>query len=220
MIRFALFAGVAAVSLAACSGGELKMSSKAPETEAEKTAMATEIATIMTDPGMMDQMFSSQLGAGALPDMAAMCAAVPPDQAAACTQKMEGSKATAQSVAVEMADKAKATMPALMQDMGAIMAAKYTGEELVAMKDFYSSPEGQSIMQKQPQVMAEFMPKVMERLQPLQMEMMQKLSDRMNAAATATTPTTPGAVTTAPPATTPVPTTPAPVTPVPTKPPT
>ena len=210
MTRFALFAGVAAVTLAACGGGELKMSSKAPETEAEKTAMATEIATIMTDPSMMDQMFSSQLGAGALPDMAAMCAAVPPDQAAACTQKMEGSKATAQSVAVEMADKAKATMPALMQDMGAIMAAKYTGEELVAMKDFYSSPEGQSIMQKQPQVMAEFMPKVMERLQPLQLEMMQKLSDRMNAAATTTTP----------PATTPAPTTPAPVTPTPAKPPT
>lgn len=210
MTRFALFAGVAAVTLAACGGGELKMSSKAPETEAEKTAMATEIATIMTDPSMMDQMFSSQLGAGALPDMAAMCAAVPPDQAAACTQKMEGSKATAQSVAVEMADKAKATMPALMQDMGAIMAVKYTGEELVAMKDFYSSPEGQSIMQKQPQVMAEFMPKVMERLQPLQLEMMQKLSDRMNAAATTTTP----------PATTPAPTTPAPVTPTPAKPPT
>lgn len=198
MIRFALFAGVAAATLGACSGGELKMSSKAPETEAEKTAMATEIATIMTGPTMMDQMFSSQLGAGAMPDMAAMCAAVPPDQAAACTQKMEGSKATAQSVAVEMADKAKATMPALMQDMGAIMAAKYTGEELVAMKDFYSSPEGQSIMEKQPQVMAEFMPKVMERLQPLQLEMMQKLSDRMNATATtppvaipAPTPTTP-----------------------------
>lgn len=198
MIRFALFAGVAAATLGACSGGELKMSSNAPETEAEKTAMATEIATIMTGPTMMDQMFSSQLGAGAMPDMAAMCAAVPPDQAAACTQKMEGSKATAQSVAVEMADKAKATMPALMQDMGAIMAAKYTGEELVAMKDFYSSPEGQSIMEKQPQVMAEFMPKVMERLQPLQLEMMQKLSDRMNATATtppvaipAPTPTTP-----------------------------
>lgn len=198
MIRFALFAGVAAATLGACSGGELKMSSRAPETEAEKTAMATEIATIMTDPTMMDQMFSSQLGAGAMPDMAAMCAAVPPDQAAACTQKMEGSKATAQSVAVEMADKAKATMPALMQDMGAIMAVKYTGEELVAMKDFYSSPEGQSIMEKQPQVMAEFMPKVMERLQPLQLEMMQKLSDRMNATATtppvpipAPTPTTP-----------------------------
>lgn len=221
MMRSVLLSGVAAVMLAACGGGEIKMGSKPPETEAEKTAMATEIATMMTDPAMMDQMFNSQLAAGAVPDMAAMCAAVPPDQAAACTQKMEASKATAQSVAVEMTDKAKAMMPALMQDMGAIMAAKYTGEELAAMKDFYSSPEGQSIMQKQPEVMAEFMPKVVERMQPLQLEMVQKLAERMSA--TATTPTTPGAVTTTPVPATPAPATPAPTTPVtpaPVKPPT
>jgi len=216
MIRSALLSGVAAVMLAACGGGEIKMGSKAPETEAEKTAMATEIATIMTDPAMMDQMFNSQLDAGAVPGMAAMCAAVPPDQAAACTQKMEASKATAQSVAVEMTDKAKAMMPALMQDMGAIMAAKYTGEELAAMKDFYSSPEGQSIMQKQPEVMAEFIPKVVERMQPLQLEMVQKLSERMTATAAATAPTTPGAITTTP--TTAAPITPPPTTPAPTTP--
>ena len=35
---------------------------------------------------------------------------------------MEGSKETAQSVATEMTDKAKAMMPSLMQDMGVIMA--------------------------------------------------------------------------------------------------
>lgn len=223
MIRSILLSGIAAISLAACdSGGMTIGGAKAPQTEAEKTAMGTEIANIMTDPAMMEQMFSSQLSAGAMPNMSAMCAAVPPDQAAACTQKMEGSKETMQSVATEMTDKAKAMMPALMQDMGSIMARTYTGEELVAMKNFYSSPEGKAIMQKQPQVMAEFMPKVLERLQPLQMEMVQKLSERMTAAATITTTVTPGP-TTAPPIVT---TSPAPVTPaiaptaIPAKPPT
>jgi hypothetical protein len=215
MIRSILLSGVAAVILAACGGSELKVTSQVPETEAEKVAMATEIATQMTDPDMMDQMFSSQLAAGAVPDMSAMCAAVPPDQAAACTQKMEASKATAQSVATEMTDRAREMMPALMQDMGAIMARTYTGEELVAMTDFYSSPEGQSIMQKQPQVMAEFMPKVLERMQPLQMEMVQKLAERMNTAAAASGVTTPATAPTTTTPVTPAPVTPAPVTPAP-----
>lgn len=214
MIRSMILAGVSAAMLAACGSGEIKVASKTPETEAEKLAMATEIATQMTDPAMMDQMFSSELAANAVPDMSAMCAAVPPDQAAACAQKMEASKTTAQSVAAEMADKARAMMPALMQDMGAIMADKYTGEELVAMKDFYSSAEGQSIMRKQPEVMAEFMPKVVARMQPLQMEMVQKLAQRMSADATTTMTTPVPGATTATPAT-PLPTTPTPTTPTP-----
>jgi hypothetical protein len=189
MIRSVLFAGAACLALSACSEGGTTMS-EVPDTEAEKTAMATEIATMMTDPAMMDQMFAPETMAAAIPDMSSMCAAVPADQAAACAQRMEGSKATIQSVQTEMMDKAKAMTPQLMQDMGAIMARTYTGEELAAMHAFYSSPEGKSILQKQPQVMAEFMPAVMARMQPLQLEMVQKLSQRMTADAAATTPGT------------------------------
>ena len=183
----------------------------APSTEAEKAAMATEIATMMTDRAMMDQMFAPEAMAGAMPDMSAMCAAVPADQQAACTQPMEGSSATLQSVQTEMMDKAKAMQPQLMQDMGAIMARTYTGEEIAAMHGFYKSPEGQAILQKQPQVMAEFMPAVMARMQPLQLEMVQKLSQRMTAAAAATAAPT----TVTPPAATPAPATPAPTLPRP-----
>jgi len=187
MFRSALFAGVACLSLAACGGDGVAIGgAAAPTTEAEKTAMATEIAAMMTDPDMMNQMFAPEAMAGAMPDMSAMCAAVPLDQQAACTQRMEGSNATLQSVQTEMMDKAKAMQPQLMQDMGAIMARTYTGEELSAMHAFYKSPEGQAILQKQPQVMAEFMPAVMARMQPLQLEMVQKLSQRMTAAAAAT----------------------------------
>lgn len=236
MIRSVLFAGAACLSLAACSGAGSTSVSDVPDTEVEKTQMATEIATMMTDPAMMDQMFAPEAMAGAMPDMSAMCAAIPADQQAACTQRMEGSNATLQSVQTEMLDKAKAMQPQLMQDMGAIMARTYTGEELAAMHAFYMSPEGKAILQKQPQVMAEFMPAVMTRMQPLQLEMVQKLSQRMTAAAAATTaptmaPTTvPGSVvpqaaplppgttvttTVTPPATTPAPATPAPTLPRP-----
>lgn len=232
MFRSALFAGVACLSLAACGAGEVTIGREVPTTEAEKTAMATEIATMMTDPAMMDQMFAPEAMAGAIPDMSAMCAAVPADQQAACTQRMEGSSATLQSVQTEMMDKAKAMQPQLMQDMGAIMARTYTGEELAAMHAFYKSPEGQAILQKQPQVMAEFMPAVMSRMQPLQLEMVQELSQRMTAAAAATAaPTTvqgavipqaaplpPGTTVTTtvtPPAATPAPAAPAPTPPRP-----
>lgn len=226
MIRSVLLSGIAAIALAACGSGGSIGGTAAPSTEAEKTAMATEIATMMTDPAMMDQMFSPETMAASLPDMSAMCAAVPADQAAACAQRMEASKATVQSVQTEMMDKAKAMTPQLMADMGAIMARVYTGEELVAMRDFYASPEGKSILQKQPQVMAEFMPVVMQRMQPLQLEMVQKLSQRMSASAVTSAPgaTVPGAtpgVTPAPAApVTPAPVAPTPVTPTPATPPT
>lgn len=187
MFRSALFAGVAGLTLAACGGAVGASSSQVPDTEIQKAAVATEIATMMTDPAIMDQMFAPEAMAGVAPDLSAMCAAIPADQQAACTQRMEGSSATLQSVQTEMMDKAKAMQPQLMQDMGAIMARTYTGEELAAMHAFYKSPEGQAILQKQPQVMAEFMPAVMARLQPLQLEMVQKLSQRMTAVAAAAT---------------------------------
>jgi len=194
MFRPAWFSGAAFLALSACGGAGGTAMSDVPDTEAEKAAVATEIATMMSDPAMMDQMFAPEAVGGMIPDMSAMCAAVPADQAAACTQRMESSTATIQSVQTEMMGKAKAMQPALMQDMGAIMARTYTGEELAAMHAFYQSPEGQAILQKQPQVMAEFMPAVMARMQPLQLEMVQKLSQRMTAAATTPTTAIPGAV--------------------------
>ena len=46
MIRSVLFAGVACLSLAACGGGGVTIGgAAAPSTEAEKAAMATEIAS-------------------------------------------------------------------------------------------------------------------------------------------------------------------------------
>ena len=55
------------------------------------------------------------------------------------------------------------------------MADVYTGPELARMLDFYASPEGQAIMKKQPEVMAQYMPKVMSRMQSMQVDMMKNM---------------------------------------------
>jgi hypothetical protein len=217
MIRSLLVASVACVALSACGAATGTSNSAVPATEAEKTAMATEIATMMSDPNMMEQMFSPEAVAASMPDMSVMCAAVPADQAAACTQRMATSQSSIASVQTEMMDKVRGMTPQLMSDMGAIMARTYTGEELAAMHGFYSSPEGQSILQKQPQVMAEFMPVVMQRMQPLQVEMMQKLSERLAAAPAAPGATSPSFTTQSSPT---APTTSTPPTTAPTAPPT
>ena len=81
----------------------------------------------------------------------------------------------------ETMNEAKTLMPNLMNQLGAIMAREYTGEELAAMKDFYGSPEGKSIVQKQPAVMTEYMGKVMDTMQPLQVSVMQKMMERLKA---------------------------------------
>lgn len=93
--------------------------------------------------------------------------------------KMEAVRPVMQEAVNEGMEQAKAMMPQLMQDMGAIMARVYTGEELAKMMDFYSSPEGRSISAKLPQVMAEYMPKAMERMSGMQMEMMGRMQERM-----------------------------------------
>ncbi len=81
----------------------------------------------------------------------------------------------------ETMNEAKAMMPDLMKELGAIMAREYTGEELAVMKGFYGSPEGKPITQKQPAVMTEYMGKVMAKMQPMQMSVMQKMMQRLSA---------------------------------------
>jgi hypothetical protein len=164
----------AAMALAGCSAG----GTPTPKTDAEKTALATEVAGLMSDPKIMDQMFDSVTTA-LMPMLDQACNAAPPDKAAECKKTISGP--VVRGVMDEYLAESKALLPEMMKDMSAIMAATYSGEELARMKDFYGSPEGQSMLKKQPKVIAAYMPKVVERLQPLQREMMRKMQDRMRA---------------------------------------
>mgnify|MGYP000850243106 FL=1 len=178
MLMRLILSTAALALLVGCSGASDKTA--APKTDAEKAAVANEIATLMSDPKMVDQMFDG-MGQQAMQVMPQMCAQEPADQIAACQARMSSAEPIIKQVMAETMDEAKTMMPDLMQQLGAIMAREYTGEELAVMKDFYGSPEGKSIVQKQPAVMTEYMGKVMETMQPLQMSVMQKMMQRLNA---------------------------------------
>lgn len=169
--------GAALLALAACNGAG-GGGTAVPTTEADKQKLAAEIATLMSDPKMLDGMVDS-MKVSMEPMLSAGCDMAPADKKAECLTKMEAVRPVMQEAVNEGMEQAKAMMPQLMQDMGAIMARVYTGEELAKMMDFYSSPEGRSISAKLPQVMAEYMPKAMERMSGMQMEMMGRMQERM-----------------------------------------
>lgn len=176
-IRSTMLATAALALLGACSADT---KTPVPKTDAEKATVASEIATLMSDPKMVDQMFDG-MGASAMAAMPQMCAQEAAEHVASCQARMASAEPIIKQVMGETMDEAKTLMPGLMQQFGAIMARAYTGEELAAMKDFYGSPEGKSIVQKQPAVMTEYMVQVMETMQPLQMSVMQKMMERLNA---------------------------------------
>ncbi len=179
MIRKHIFAGAALLALSACGGTG---GTAAPTTEADKLKMASDIATLMSDPKMVDSMMDSMrtsMEASMQPMLGAACEGAPADSQAQCASMIDKMRPILAEIFAESMENTKSMMPDLMKDMGGIMARTYTGEELARMKDFYASPEGKSITAKQPQVMAEYMPKVFERMQGLQMDMMRKMQDRM-----------------------------------------
>ena len=174
MLRPLLLAAIAAASLAACA-----KATPVPKTDEEKIKMANEIAGLTSDPKMFDAMFDgmTQQVKMATQGSSAMCASQ--KDVARCQAIETKVNAEAQAFMEETMEKTKAMMPDLMTDMAAIMAQTYSGEELAKMHDFYASPEGKSIMMKQPQVMQQFMPAVMSKMAPLQQERAQALSERL-----------------------------------------
>jgi hypothetical protein len=174
-LRSMLLAAASAALLAACGPA----ATPAPKTDEEKIKMANEIAGLTADPKMFDGMFDSmtQQVKMATQGSAAMCAAQ--KDVARCQAVEAKVNAAAQAFTEETMEKAKAMVPELMTDMAAIMAQTYTGEELAKMHDFYESPEGKSIMMKQPQVMQQFMPAVMSKMAPFQQERAEALNERL-----------------------------------------
>lgn len=179
MIRTCILAGVTLLALGACNGSSgTAGGTPIPKSDADKQKLASSIATMVTDPKMYDSMFDT-MRTSMMPMFDRMCDSVPASQQAGCPERMAKIRPVIEESMKESMDKVKGIMPEMMQDMGAVMARVYTSEELAAMNDFYSSPEGKSIMKKQPQVMAEYMPKAMMRMQQMQGEMVQKMQKRL-----------------------------------------
>ena len=75
----------AAVALAGCSAG----GTPTPKTDAEKAALASEVAGLMSDPKMMDQVFDS-VTTSMMPMLDQACSAAPADKAAECQKSCRG----------------------------------------------------------------------------------------------------------------------------------
>jgi len=167
--------------LAACDKGPVKLS------EPERQAVAEEIAQLTTDPTIFDQLFNSQMTASlqsAQSMMHSTCDSMPgtAEQKADCLVQATSAFDKVRPMLEEMTAEIKGQMPEIMKDIGGVMTRTYTDAELVAMRDFYKSPEGQAILKKQPQVMAEAMPSIIERLQPLQMKYLQNMQQQIRGA--------------------------------------
>ncbi len=176
-------AGVAlmALGLAACGGAG---GTAAPTSEADKLKMGSEIATLMSDPKMIDDMVDA-MQANMIPNLAGVCDGAPEAEREICLARVAAAEPSIKAGFTEGMEQARKMMPEMMKDMGEIMARTYTGEELAKMLDFYASPEGKSIIQKQPKVMAEYMPKVMQRMESMQADMAQNIQKRIQDAVAA-----------------------------------
>ncbi len=119
-----------------------------------KLALAREVITAAKVDKMFDGIFAQ------LKQIASQSAAVPASATPEQRQKFEEFQGRVMELAKESA-------VGMLGQMDQIYADVYSEAELRAMKNFFNSPEGQSMLAKQPQVMAHVMPLV----QKMQLEL-------------------------------------------------
>ncbi len=141
---------------------------------AAKLALAREAISAMQADKMFDGM------AAQMKQMAAQQTRLP---ASATAEQIK----QAEELQGKILDLSMSEAKAMIGKMDAIYASVYSEAELKAMVAFFKSPEGQSMMSKQPQVMAQMMPLVQGMQQNL-MPKIQKLVEEARAAAKPATP--------------------------------
>ena len=133
-----------------------------------KLALAREAIAAM----QVDKMFDGM--AAQMKQMAAQTAALPPDATPEQRKKAEELQGKIMDLSMDAAK-------GMIAKMDRIYAAVYSEAELKAMKTFFTSPEGRSMLAKQPQVMAQMMPLVQEMQRDL-MPKIQQLVEESKAA--------------------------------------
>ncbi len=136
---------------------------------AAKLALAREAISAMQADKMFDGM------AAQMKQMAAQQTRLP---ASATPEQIK----QAEELQGKILDLSMSEAKAMIGKMDAIYASVYSEAELKAMVAFFKSPEGQSMMAKQPQVMAQMMPLIQGMQQGL-MPKIQKLVEESKAAA-------------------------------------
>jgi uncharacterized protein len=123
-----------------------------------KLALAREAIAAM----QVDKMFDGI--AAQMKQMAAQMAVLPPDATPEQRKKAEELQGKIMDISMGAAK-------GMIAKMDQIYADVYSEAELKAMRSFFTSPEGQSMLAKQPQVMARIMPLVQE----MQRDLMPKI---------------------------------------------
>jgi hypothetical protein len=114
-----------------------------------KQALAREVIAAMHADKMFDGM------AAQMKQMASQMAALPADATPEQRQKFEALQG-------KIMDLSMTSAKDLLLMMDVIYADVYSEEELLAMRSFFGSSAGQSMLAKQPQIMAKIMPLVQE----------------------------------------------------------
>ncbi|HTL67188.1 MAG TPA: DUF2059 domain-containing protein [Lacunisphaera sp.] len=131
---------------------------------ATRLALARETIAAMHADKMFDAM------AGQMKQMAGQLSPLPASATPEQRKKFEEIQAKA-------LDLSMGSIKSLMAKMDEVYANVYSEAELRAMKAFFVSPEGQSMLAKQPQVMAQVMPLVQEMQRDLLPKMKQLAED-------------------------------------------
>lgn len=130
----------------------------APAVDPAKLALAREVISAMQADKMLDRMTAQ------LKQMAMQMAAQQPDTSPAKRAKAEAFQGKIMDLTMEAAK-------GMIAKMDALYAEIYSEAELKAIKAFFTSSEGQSMLAKQPQVMQRVMPLA----QAMQAELMPKI---------------------------------------------
>jgi hypothetical protein len=155
------------------------MAEPAPAPDAAQLELARQVIKSMHADRMFDQM-SVQMQKMAAQSLNLNTANLTPEQKAAAA------KVSSQVMELSM-DAAKG----LLDKMDVIYAEVYSAAELKAMKAFFESPEGMSMLEKQPQIMQKIMPYVTSMQKDL-MPKIQKITNdaRVEAQSAAAAPAT------------------------------
>jgi hypothetical protein len=132
-----------------------------------KLALAREVITAMKADQMLDAMTAQ------IKQMASQSMAAPSNVTPGQRQKIEEFKNKTMDLAMESAK-------GMIAQMDRVYAEVYSEAELQAMKVFFSSPEGQSMLAKQPQIMAHIMP-LMQQMQRDLMPKIREMAEQMKA---------------------------------------
>jgi hypothetical protein len=135
--------------------------------EAERLDIARDIVSLQHDPSTFDlmlQQLSPRTAMSARPVDVERCEALSsPERRERCIARAKSLEDGRATRAAAMKDQLRSVYEDSLDDLAAMMARTYTDEELTGILDFYRSPAGQGMLNKQPQIAAEFMSLLTER---------------------------------------------------------